>query len=105
MINLDIAAFRAWLEAKEPTKRVGLARECSVCPLAMFTFQQTSMAQQTVRVYDGYAIVVTREGCRTEPLPEWASAFVTFVDTSGEHDITAAAALEILGRVERLGVA
>src|SRR6185437_11164512 len=100
MINLDIAAFRAWLEAQRPGATVGTAFDCGACPIAAFILSQPGI--DAAQVYDTEVEYVSNERIHAGWVPEWVQAFIIAVDASGVRRITAAAAMEILGRVERM---
>jgi hypothetical protein len=102
MLNLDSAAFRAWLTAHRPTERVGYANIADYCPLACWYASlgyDASVASQAIELYGA------EDGETVNFIPSpWQAAFIDAVDNCGEGTITAAAALEMLACVERLGM-
>lgn len=90
------AAFRAWLEAKEPGEVVGIVRLPCECPIARFLHES---GFDMARVG---AIRIDFDACRID-LDEWAGTFVEKVDNTPREPnvpIAAAECLRILDEIE-----
>lgn len=90
----DPAPFRAWLEGKPANEFVGLPRQGTSCPLAMFV-RETGNAD-FVNVPDCHAFVADNQYFR---VPDWAAEFIQRVDRAPAA-IRADQALVLLDAIE-----
>lgn len=102
LTSLTPADLRRWLHAKAPTRIVGTAISCDDCLLAQWL---RDILACHVSISYTVAGLTTGHDVRWVWMPLWmrnvAWAVDDLPDTEGTHDVTAAAALDILARVER----
>lgn len=108
IFELDFAAMRAWLEAKNPTEVVGIAVEAKSCPVANYLRETTIPNIYSIF----YSIEYTTEqggytagenvSEKTVSLLEALDRSVLYKPTrSGRRDITAENCLTVLNSVEK----
>ncbi len=89
---LSLPAFRAWLESQPADVFVGTAGNEEMCPLA--TFLKDELPEGTDVAVDAQSYWI--ESDTTYTLPDWAITFVEVIDSHGEWDVSAHAALDVL---------
>jgi hypothetical protein len=91
--NLDLSAFKAWLDSKDDGDEAGVACDGYNCPIANF------IAAQGIIAYVEPRFIEIADQEDTIPTPIWARAFVETLDDAGEGVLTIGTAREVLTRI------
>lgn len=92
------AAFREWLQSKEPGEAVGVPNTSGACPLAVFAFAGRDI--HFGAVLDTEITWVDAGKLRELFPPRWVGEFITAMDeTDTPVTITAAECLRILDEI------
>jgi hypothetical protein len=97
--DLMPADHRRWLASKAPSAVVGIAGDCTACVVAQWLSE--TLCIRVVATYSA-CWLYSESGRHYCDNPAWLRDYVGEIDELDEYRITAAAALEILGRVERM---